>query len=339
MSYWAFGSRLFLLSPFTGLSLEPPTSKERCSPVTPRCTKRPIAMRGTSKAAIYRYRKRLLQQMPCCCSPSFSMWDHRRGCPKPELSSEHCCADVSHLLTDSPVEIVPVAGTSTTVSVVERPVARKRTSRRLRRTWERYVAVDRRRSIKKALAFCFQRSHTRMIHQSMFPGVLSMHHPTHPRDPRTLMGTPRDCPNKVPVRYSSDEDYDSQKDHQKKDTSRQDTYVYPIPPLPVLPQPTMSNPPRRSPIAGPSTTPSPVLNEIPPLLVPEAAAVHSTFYASRSDIQSPLFARMTVNASSSDHSDCMCSSSPRCHLHPTEIRRHFRWRNSRAHAALVQECA
>ncbi|KAA3672504.1 uncharacterized protein DEA37_0005461 [Paragonimus westermani] len=39
-------------------------------------------------------------------------------------------------------------------------------------------------------------SYTRMVHQSMFLGVLSMHHPTLPRDPRTLMRTPRDCPEK-----------------------------------------------------------------------------------------------------------------------------------------------
>ncbi|KAA3671376.1 uncharacterized protein DEA37_0010332 [Paragonimus westermani] len=69
-------------------------------------------------------------------------------------------------------------------------------SGRLLRTWERYVAVDRRRGIKEDLAFCFQQSHTRMIHQSMFLGVLRMHHPTLPRDPRTLMRTPRDCPKK-----------------------------------------------------------------------------------------------------------------------------------------------
>ncbi|KAF7234009.1 hypothetical protein EG68_11535 [Paragonimus skrjabini miyazakii] len=33
MSYWAFGSRLFLLSPFTGLSLEPLLQKN----TVPRC--------------------------------------------------------------------------------------------------------------------------------------------------------------------------------------------------------------------------------------------------------------------------------------------------------------
>ncbi|KAA3671021.1 uncharacterized protein DEA37_0008656 [Paragonimus westermani] len=112
-----------------------------------------VAMRGTSKAAIYRYRKRLLVQMPCCCSPRFSMWDHLRGCPTQELrsnmmiffqfSGEPCRADVLHVLTDGPVGMVPVAGKSTNV-LVERLVPRRRTSRRLLRTWERHVAVDQR---------------------------------------------------------------------------------------------------------------------------------------------------------------------------------------------------
>ncbi|KAA3680458.1 uncharacterized protein DEA37_0010210 [Paragonimus westermani] len=39
-------------------------------------------------------------------------------------------------------------------------------------------------------------SHTRMIRQSMFLGVLRMHHSTLPRDRMTLMRTPRDCPKK-----------------------------------------------------------------------------------------------------------------------------------------------
>ncbi|KAA3670471.1 uncharacterized protein DEA37_0001345, partial [Paragonimus westermani] len=56
-------------------------------------------------------------------------------------------------------------------------------SGRLLRTWERYVAVDRRR------ATCAHDS-------SMFLGVLRMNHPTLPLDPRTLMRTPRDCPKK-----------------------------------------------------------------------------------------------------------------------------------------------
>ncbi|KAA3674130.1 uncharacterized protein DEA37_0004648 [Paragonimus westermani] len=93
----------------------------------------------------------------------------------------------------SPLEILPVAGTSTTV-LVERPFARKRTSRRLLRTWKRYFVVDRCRSIKKDLAPCFQQSHTRMIHHSMFIRVLGTHHTTPHRGPRTLIVTPRDCP-------------------------------------------------------------------------------------------------------------------------------------------------
>ncbi|KAA3681994.1 uncharacterized protein DEA37_0010089 [Paragonimus westermani] len=50
-------------------------------------------------------------------------------------------------------------------------------------------------------------------------------------------------------------------------------------------------------------------SEIPPLVVPEAAAIPSTFYTSRCDMHSPLSARMTANASSSVHSDSMYSSS------------------------------
>ncbi|KAA3679679.1 uncharacterized protein DEA37_0006212 [Paragonimus westermani] len=100
---------------------------------------------------------------------------------------EPCRADLQRALKGQ------AAGTSTNV-LVERSLARKRTSRRLLRTWERYVVVDRRRSIKEDLAFCFQQSHTRMIHQSMFLGVMRVNHPTLPRDPRTLMRPPRDCP-------------------------------------------------------------------------------------------------------------------------------------------------
>ncbi|KAF5394874.1 hypothetical protein PHET_09778 [Paragonimus heterotremus] len=53
--------------------------------------------------------------------------------------------------------------------------------------------MGRHRTIGNDMAFCFQQSHTTMNHQSIFLGVLRMYHPTLPRDPRTLMGTPREC--------------------------------------------------------------------------------------------------------------------------------------------------
>ncbi|KAF5394570.1 hypothetical protein PHET_11052 [Paragonimus heterotremus] len=257
-------------------------------------------MRGTSKAAIYRHRKHLLQQMPCCCNPNFSMWDHLRGCPKSELKSmvmKFCLT-----FTDSAADIVPVA--TTTGTSVEGPVARRRTLRHVLRPWERYVALNRLRTFTEDLAFCLQQSRTRMTHQSMFLGVLRIHHPTLPRDPRTLMSTLRHCPKRhtgsgVRVHLM--------------DSSRQAPSVYPDPPLPALPQPIMFNSPQRSPIAKPSTTRSPVYDDLPPPLIPKAAATHSPFRASRSDILSPLSTRMPTNTSSSDKSDSVCVSSPRCH--------------------------
>ncbi|KAA3670922.1 uncharacterized protein DEA37_0003470 [Paragonimus westermani] len=74
---------------------------------------------------------------------------------------------------------------------------------------------------------------------------------------------------RVPVCFSSDDEYDSK----KKGTGRQELSVYPVPPIPALPQPIMPNPPRRSPIPGPSTMLSADPVELPPLLVPEATAI------------------------------------------------------------------
>ncbi|KAF5395453.1 hypothetical protein PHET_12112 [Paragonimus heterotremus] len=84
--------------------------------------------------------------------------------------------------------------TTTVTSKV--PAKRKPIPRRTLRPWERYVAMGRHRTIAKDLAFCFRQSHTRMNHQSMFLGVLRMYHPTLPRDPGTLMRTPRECPKR-----------------------------------------------------------------------------------------------------------------------------------------------
>ncbi|KAA3671675.1 uncharacterized protein DEA37_0003654 [Paragonimus westermani] len=133
------------------------------------------------------------------------------------LPVELCRADAPHMLTDGPVEMVPVAGTSATV-LVERPVARRRTSRRLLQTWERYVAVDRRRSIREDSAFCFQQSRTRMIHQSVFLGVLRMHSPALREDPRALMRTPRDCPKKSSATYVDARAVERQTVQQSSDT-------------------------------------------------------------------------------------------------------------------------
>ncbi|KAF7261035.1 hypothetical protein EG68_01491 [Paragonimus skrjabini miyazakii] len=88
-----------------------------------------------------------------------------------------------------------------------------------------------------------------------------MYHPTLPRDPRTLMGTPRE-----------------------RSKRRIDPGVSP----------------QRSLIAGPSTVRLPAFHDLPPLLIPKEAAVHSTFYSSRSEILSPFSPRMTINTSSSE---------------------------------------
>ncbi|KAA3671252.1 uncharacterized protein DEA37_0012402 [Paragonimus westermani] len=111
---------------------------------------------------------------------------------------EPCRADVPHVLTDDPVKMVPVAGTSTAV-LVGRPVARKRTSSKrstvIGKPPFRKLApnLERRRGMKEDLAFCFQQLHTRTIHQSVFLGALRMHHPTLLLDPGPLMSAPRDC--------------------------------------------------------------------------------------------------------------------------------------------------
>ncbi|KAF5402253.1 hypothetical protein PHET_04365 [Paragonimus heterotremus] len=107
------------------------------------------------------------------------------------VSGESCCSYVPHVMTDSEVDMVPVS--TTTVTSPEGPAKRKPISGHIIRPWERFTAMGRHRKIGKDLAFCFQQSHTRMNHQSMFLGVLRVYHPTLPRDLRTLMGTPRGC--------------------------------------------------------------------------------------------------------------------------------------------------
>ncbi|KAF7234519.1 hypothetical protein EG68_11844 [Paragonimus skrjabini miyazakii] len=112
------------------------------------------------------------------------MWDQFRGCPKRELPSIVLKCGLTFI------------GMHNDCNVTGRSIEPKTYFKRIPRPWERYVTVGRHRMIRNDLAFGFQQSRTRMIHQSMFLGVLRMYHPTLPRDSRTLMGTPRECPKR-----------------------------------------------------------------------------------------------------------------------------------------------